>query len=160
MINSPSSVSSNQRRPSTLNPFFSRFITMFSFLNSTRFITLSFVSEGCVRIWPFSLRRLPPLASTRLLNNDFCGTFQAHHASPFTGILQAVAHQPLLALKPLLHLDHHLCADPCTVRLDALVLTTCAAALHFHTMSVPNARNSNFFCHNITPQYLVPSSDS
>ena len=83
-----------------------------------------------------------------LINHYLCGAFQAHHTSPFTGILHTVAHLPLLALELLLDLQHHQGANSCTVALNTLVLTSGAAALHFHTMSVPDARNSDYPFHN------------
>ena len=86
---------------------------------------------------------------------DFLRSFQANHTSPFTGILHAVAHLPLLALELLLNLQHHQGADPCTVALYTLVLTTGATALHFHTVSVSYARNSDYLFHNFNFQLFI-----
>ena len=82
------------------------------------------------------------------MNHYLLHSLQAHHASPHTGILQAVAHLPLLAFKHLLHYDHHLCTYPCAFLVNALVLTTGAAALHFHAIGVPHTRNS-YLLHNL-----------
>jgi hypothetical protein len=84
-----------------------------------------------------------------------CSAFQAHHTSPSTSIFHTVAHLPLLAPEPLLNLDHHRGADPCAISLNALVLTTGAAALHFHTMSVSYARNSHFLHISLIFQFYL-----
>ena len=62
-------------------------------------------------------------------------------------MLQAIAHLPLIALELLRHLRHRQGADSCAVILDTLVLTRGTALLHFHTISVSNARNSDL-AHN------------
>ena len=62
-------------------------------------------------------------------------------------MLQAIAHLPLIALELLRHLRHRKGADSCTVILDTLVLTRGTALLHFHTINVSNARNSDL-AHN------------
>ena len=66
---------------------------------------------------------------------------------PFTGILHAVAHLPLLAPELLLNLLLHQCADPCAFISNALVLTTGATFLNLAAVSVTNARDFHFF-HN------------
>ena len=82
-----------------------------------------------------------------LINHYLFRFLVARHASPFTGIPHTVAHLPLLALELLLNLDHHLCAEPCAVTLNALVLTTGATLLNLAAVSVSDARNSDFLCH-------------
>ena len=62
-------------------------------------------------------------------------------------MLQAIAHLPLIALELLRHLRHRQGADSCAVILDTLVLTRSTALLHFHAISVTNARNSDL-AHN------------
>ena len=70
-----------------------------------------------------------------------------------SSILHAVAHLVALALVLLTHRCHRQAADPPAILLNDLVLTTCAAALHFHTMGVSNTRQSyrlhDFFLHTI-----------
>ena len=78
-----------------------------------------------------------------LINHYLFRFLVARHASPLTGILHAVAHLPLLAPEALLHLDHHRGADPCTVALNTLVLTTAAKFLYLTAVSVSNAFDKN-----------------
>ena len=93
------------------------------------------MSEGCVGIWPFSLRRLPPLASTRLVF--------------FSCVLQTVAHLPLLAPRLLVDNLLHQFTDSCAVSLDLLPLARCTALPHFHPALIPHARNSCRLFHTL-----------
>ena len=84
--------------------------------------------------------------------------FVAHHAATSASVLQSVGHLPLLALEPLLHLQHHQCADPCTVSLNTLVLARGATFLNLAAVSVPDA-SDNHLLHSFNPsiQFFNPS---
>ena len=69
--------------------------------------------------------------------------YVAHYATSFACVLQTVRHLPFLALELLLNLQHHRGANPCTVALNTLVLTTAAKFLYLTAVSVSNAFDKN-----------------
>ena len=83
-----------------------------------------------------------------LINHYLFRFLVARLASPYTGIPHTVAHLPLLALELLFNLQHHLSANPCAVTINTLVLATGTTLLYLTTVSVSDARNSDYLCHN------------